>query len=304
MLNSAPSPTLWSGVFPAVTTQLRADQSLDEPAQGRHLEALIAAGVQGLIMCGSLGENQALAPEEKRAVVRQAVEVARGRVPVLTGVAETSTRAAARYLEDCAALGASGFMIMPPMAYKADVREATAFFHTLAQVTKLPWMLYNNPLSYTVDVTPEWLRTLADIPNLVAVKESSGNPRRITEIRNLCGDRFALFTGVDDLLLESAILGIDGWVAGSGIAFPVENQRLWDLTRLGRWDEARALYRWAQPLLKLDTHVHFVQYIKLILQEAGLGSEWVREPRLPITGEERAQVLHIIRQALSQRPTH
>jgi len=137
---------------------------------------------------------------------------------------------------------------------------------------------------------------------LVAVKESSGNPRRITEIRNLCGDRFALFTGVDDLLLESAILGIDGWVAGSGIAFPRENQHLWELTRQGKWDEARDLYRWAQPLLKLDTHVHFVQYIKLILQEAGLGREWVREPRLPIAGAEREYVLRIIRQALAHRP--
>jgi 1-pyrroline-4-hydroxy-2-carboxylate deaminase len=146
------------------------------------------------------------------------------------------------------------------------------------------------------------LESLADVPNLVAVKESSGNPRRITEIRNQVGDRFQLFTGVDDLILECAILGIDGWVAGSGIAFPEENQRLWELTRTGRWDEARALYRWAQPLMKLDTHVHFVQYIKLLMQETGLGAEWVREPRLPVTGAERDHVLDIIRKALANRP--
>jgi len=302
MLNSASDPKPWTGVFPAVTTQLREDQTFDEAAQTLHLEALLHAGVQGLIMCGSLGENQTLAAEEKRGVVRHAVGVARGRVPVLTGVAETSTHAALHYIEDCAALGAAGFMIMPPMAYKPDPREATTYFRALAGSTALPWMLYNNPLSYSVDVTPEWLLELSDIANLVAVKESSGNPRRITEIRNLCGDRFALFTGVDDLLLESAILGIDGWVAGSGIAFPRENQHLWELTRQGKWDEARDLYRWAQPLLKLDTHVHFVQYIKLILQEAGLGREWVREPRLPIAGAEREYVLRIIRQALAHRP--
>ena len=299
---SASLPHTWAGVFPAVTTQLREDQSFDEAAQAAHLEALLAAGVQGLIMCGSLGENQTMGPAEKRAVVGHAVRIAQGRVPVLTGVAETSTRAALAYLEDCTALGASGFMIMPPMAYKADPREATTYFRTLARATALPWMLYNNPISYTVDVTPEWLHELADIPNLIAVKESSGNPRRITEIRHLCGDRFALFTGVDDLLLESAILGIDGWVAGSGIAFPRENQHLWNLTQEGRWEEARALYRWAQPLLKLDTHPHFVQYIKLIIQETNLGREWDREPRLPITGAEREQVLTIIRQALAQRP--
>ena len=145
---------------------------------------------------------------------------------------------------------------------------------------------------------------LADVATLTSIKESSTNPRRITEIRNLVGDRYQLFTGVDDLMLECAILGIDGWVAGSGIAFPKENQLLWELTRQGRWDEARTLYRWSQPLMKLDTHPHFVQYIKLLLQETGLGAEWVREPRLPIAGAERDQVLAIIRTALDRRPAH
>ena len=292
----------WAGVYPAVVTQMHEDQSLDLAATARHWEALLESGVAGLIVCGSLGENQTLLPEEKRAVVKHAVEVAGGRVPVVSGVAEMSTQAAASYMRDCAGLGASGFMIMPPMVYKGDPRETEHWFRTLAAVTPLSWMLYNNPVGYHTDVTPEMFERLADIPNLVAIKESSANPRRITELRNLVGDRYQLFTGVDDLLLECAILGIDGWVAGSGIAFPKENQLLWDLTRQGRWDEARALYRWAQPLMKLDTHIHFVQYIKLLCQETGLGKEWVREPRLPISGEERAQVLKIIRDALARRP--
>lgn len=292
----------WSGVFPAVTTQLKKDQSLDLPGTARHVEALIASGVTGLIMCGSLGENQSLDADEKRRVIELAVKTANGRVPVLSGVAETSTTAACRYVRDCEKLGADGFMVMPAMIYKADTREALTWFRTIAAATGLPWMLYNNPVSYPVDITPELFAELADVKNLVALKESSSNTRRITELHNVVGDRFAIFTGVDDLLLESAIVGIDGWVAGTGIAFPAENQLLWELTRCGEWDQARTLYRWFQPLLKLDTHVHFVQYIKLCMQETGLGTEWVRAPRLPIAGDERKQVLKIIRDALAKRP--
>lgn len=292
----------WAGVFPAVVTQMHQDQSLDLEATARHYEALINSGVAGLIVCGSLGENQCLLPEEKRAVVKHAVEVAADRVPVVSGVAEMSTQAAISYLQDCERLGASGFMIMPPMVYKTDPRETQHWFRTLAAATPLTWMLYNNPVGYHTDVTPEMFVELADIPNLHAIKESSANTRRITELRNLVGNRYQIFTGVDDLFLESAILGIDGWVCGSGIAFPKENQQLWDLTRAQKWDEARELYRWSQPLMKLDTHSHFVQYIKLLCQETGLGKEWVREPRLPITGTEREQVLKIIRDALAKRP--
>ena len=296
------NPNRWTGVFPAAITHLRPDQSIDFQATARHLEVLIESGAAGLIVCGSLGENQCLQPEEKRAVVRCALETARGRVPVLSGVAETSTRSAAAYLRDCANLGISGFMVMPPMVYKAEPSELLHWFRSLAAVTPLPWMLYNNPVGYHADVTPEMFAELADIPNLVAIKESSANTRRITELRNRVGNRYQIFTGVDDLFLESAILGIDGWVAGSGIAFPTQNQRLWDLTIAGRWEEARGLYRWSQPLMKLDTHVHFVQYIKLLCQETGLGTEWVREPRLPLSGAERESVLEIIRTALARRP--
>src|SRR5271165_5776214 len=163
-------------------------------------------------------------------------------------------------------------------------------------------MLYNNPISYANDITPEMFAQLAGVKNFVALKESTGNTRRITDLRNLVGDRYALFTGVDDLVLESAVLGIDGWVAGSGIAFPAENQCFWELTRLGKWDAARELYRWFTPLLHLDTHTKFVQYIKLAVQEAGLGSEWVRAPRLPLAGPERKQILKIIHDGIASRP--
>ncbi len=292
----------WTGVFPACTTQLKRDQSLDLPATARHLEKLVASGVKGLIMCGSLGENQTLDPDEKRAVVRCAVEVARGRIPVLSGVAESSTAAAIRYVRDVEKLGASGVMLMPPMSYKGDARESMTYFRAVACGGGLPIMIYNNPISYANDITPALFAELADEKRFVALKESSGDPRRITELHNTVGDRYSIFTGVDDLMLEASILGIDGWVAGTGIAFPKENQHLWELTRAGRWVEARALYRWFQPLLKLDTHVHFVQYIKLCEQETGLGSEWVRAPRLPITGEERKRVLKIIRDAIRSRP--
>jgi 1-pyrroline-4-hydroxy-2-carboxylate deaminase len=292
----------WRGVFPAVTTQFREDQSLDLAATARHWEVMIASGISGMIVAGSLGENQALDPDEKRLLVAEAVKCAAGRLPVLSGVAEMSTAAACRYVRDCEKLGASGFMVMPAMVYKADAREAVHHFRQVAAATGLPWMLYNNPVGYPVDITPALFGELTDVPNLVAIKESSANTRRITELRIVVGNRYALFVGVDDLILESSVLGIDGWVAGSGIATPKENQYFWELTRRGRWDEARSMYRWFYPLLKLDTQVKFVQYIKLAVQEAGLGREWVRSPRLPLSGAERESVLSIIRSAFANRP--
>ncbi len=292
----------WNGVFPAVTTQLKRDQSLDLQATERHLDVLIQSGISGLIMCGSLGENQALAPEEKRQVIELAIRTSAGRVPVLSGVAEPSTSEAIRYARDMETLGADGLMLLPAMNYKGDPRETLTHFRTVAKTTGLPIMIYNNPISYGNDITPAMFAELANTPNFVALKESSGDPRRITDLRNACGDRYKLFTGVDDLALESAILGIDGWVAGTGIAFPAENQHFWELTRQGKWDEALAIYRWFSPLLHLDVHVKFVQYIKLVVQECGLGSEWVRAPRLTLTGEERKRVLKIIHDGIASRP--
>jgi 4-hydroxy-tetrahydrodipicolinate synthase len=292
----------WQGVFPAMTTQFKKDQSLDLQATARHAEALIDSGVPGIIFLGSLGENQALRPDEKRRLIAGMVKAVNGRVPVLSGVAESSTEEACRYVRDVEGLGANGFMLMPAMLYRGDPRETVEHFRTTARATGLPIMIYNNPISYANDLTPETFEELADQPNFVALKESSGNTRRITDIRNLVGDRYAIFTGVDDLILESAILGIDGWVAGSGIAFPAENQYFWELTRAGEWEKAREMYQWFSPLLHLDVHTKFVQYIKLAVQECGLGREWVRAPRLPLVGSERQQILKIIREGIARRP--
>jgi 4-hydroxy-tetrahydrodipicolinate synthase len=293
----------WQGVFPAITTQLHKDGSLNIDATAAHADALIQSGVSGLVFLGSLGENQTLTGEEKRTLMGEMVKTVFGRVPVLSGVAESSVAEAVRYARDLETLGADGYMLMPPMIYKSpDARESLYHFRTVARSTGLPVMIYNNPISYGHDITPELFAELASEKNFVALKESSGNPRRITDLHRVVGDRYALFTGVDDLALESAILGIDGWVAGTGIAFPKENQYLWDLTRAGKWAEALEIYRWFTPLLHLDVHPKFVQYIKLAVQETGLGKEWVRAPRLTLTGAERKSVLKIIHDGIAARP--
>ena len=293
----------WTGVFPAITTQMDRDGSLDLVSTAKHIEVLIESGVSGIVMLGSLGENQMLEPEEKRAVMDMAVETIEGRIPVLSGVAETSTSSAVEFVRDCEEIGADGFMVMPAMCYKTpDPAESMAHFKTVAKSTGLPIMIYNNPISYGNDITPEMFAELGKVKNFVALKESSGDTRRITDLHRVCGDRFAIFTGVDPLALESAILGIDGWVAGTGIAFPAQNQYLWELMQNGEWDEALQIYRWFTPLLHLDTHVKFVQYIKLCVQECGLGNEWTRAPRLPLTGAERKRVLKVIHDGIAAAP--
>jgi 4-hydroxy-tetrahydrodipicolinate synthase len=296
------SKPFWSGVFPAITTQLKRDQSLDLDATAAHAEILIQSGVTGLVFLGSLGENQPLRGEEKRLVIEAMVKAVNGRVKVLSGVAETSTAEACRYARDVEKLGADGVMLMPAMLYKGDPRETMAHFRAVAKASGLPIMIYNNPISYGNDLTPEMFAQLADEKKFVALKESSGDVRRITDLHNTVGDRYTLFTGVDNLALEASILGIDGWVAGSGIAFPHENQYFWELTRRGEWEKAREIYRWFTPLLHLDVSTKFVQYIKLAVQETGLGKEYVRAPRLPLVGEERRRVLKIIRDGIKSRP--
>ena len=292
----------WTGVFPAITTQMHQDGSLDLEATAVHVEVLIRSGINGLIFLGSLGENQPMTGDEKRRVMEVMIEVVNGRVQVLSGVAESSTAEAIRYTRDVEKLGADGVMLMPAMLYKADPDETLTHFRTVAKSTGLPIMIYNNPISYANDITPELFAKLANQKNFVALKESSGDVRRITDLHNTVGGRYAIFTGVDNLMLESAILGIDGWVAGSGIAFPAENQYIWDLTRRGEWEKARDIYRWFTPLLHLDISTKFVQYIKLAVQEAGLGKEWVRAPRLVLKGEERKRVLKIIHDGIAKRP--
>lgn len=294
--------THWTGIFPAVTTQLHPDQSVDLVATANHLEALIGAGVQGLVMLGSLGENTLLEPDEKRQVMALAKQTARGRVQVLSGVAENSTAMACRYARDMEKLGIDGLMVLPGMVYKSDPRETVAHFRAVARASALPILCYNNPIAYGVDLTPKMFAELADEKTLVAIKESSGDPRRVTDLINTVGDRYAIFCGVDDLILETVMLGATGWVTGLGLAFPKENQHFWNLMTAGKWEEARAIYRWYTPLLHLDAHPKFVHYIKLAVQECGLGAEWLRAPRLPLTGAEREQVLALIHQGIKTKP--
>jgi 4-hydroxy-tetrahydrodipicolinate synthase len=293
----------WHGVYPAVTTQFKNDHSLDLEGTARHIEKLLEAGVHGLIMLGTVGENCSLEYAEKLDVLRTALRQARGRVPVLTGVAEYTTALACRFAADAQKAGVNGLMVLPAMVYKSDPRETLTHYRTVARATDLPIMVYNNPVSYGVDITPAMFAELADEPRLVAIKESSENVRRITDLKNACGDRYLLFCGVDDLVLESIVLGATGWVSGLVNAFPAENRLLWDLATAGNYAEAVKVYRWYTPLLHLDTHVKLVQYIKLAMAETGLGSEMVRPPRLPLVGKEREEVLGIIRQAIKTRPT-
>ncbi len=292
----------WKGVFPAITTQFHPDQSLHVEATATHLDAMIRAGIHGVVLLGTVGENTALDPAEKLTVIREMVRTAAGRIPVLTGVAEYTTAMGCRFARDAEQLGVDGLMVLPGMVYKSDERESLTHFRAIAGSTALPIMIYNNPVSYGVDVAPEAFLRLADVPNIVAIKESSENVRRITDLVNIVADRFILFAGVDDLVLESVMLGAQGWVSGLVNAFPHENRALWDLAAAGRWEEARSLYRWYTPLLHLDTKVKLVQYIKLAMAETGMGSEMVRAPKLPLAGAEREEVLGIIRRAIATRP--
>jgi 1-pyrroline-4-hydroxy-2-carboxylate deaminase len=292
----------WRGVFPAVTTQFQSDQSLDLAGTNQHLEKLLKAGVHGIIMLGTVGENCSLEYSEKLEVLRAAVKQVAGRVPVLTGVAECSTGLACRFAVDAQKAGVNGLMVLPAMVYKSDPRETIHHFRTVAKATDLPILCYNNPVSYGVDITPAMFADLADEPRFVAIKESSENVRRITDLKNCCGDRYLLFNGVDDLALESVLLGAVGWVAGLVNAFPEETVLLWDWATRGKYEDALRIYRWFTPLLHLDTHPKLAQYIKLAMSETGLGSETVRAPRLPLVGQERQEILRVIRTAIETRP--
>ena len=292
----------WKGVFPAATTQFRSDQSLDLEATSRHVDVLVKAGIHGVIMLGTVGENTSLEYHEKLEVLRATLDAVAGRVPVLTGVAEYTTPLACRFARDAEKAGVAGLMVLPAMVYKSDSRETITHYRAVAGATSLPVMCYNNPVAYGVDITPEMFAELADEPSLVAIKESSENVRRITDLVNVTGSRYILFNGVDDLVLESVLLGAQGWVAGLVNAFPHESLALWELATASRWDEARELYRWFTPLLHLDTKVKLVQYIKLAMAECGLGSELVRAPKLPLEGAEREEILKIIRHAIRTRP--
>ena len=292
----------WTGVFPAATTQFHSDHSVNPPATLKHVDAMMAAGIHGLIMLGTVGENCSLEYAEKLDVLKATVEHVGGRIPVLSGVAEYTTSMAGRYAADAQKAGCDGLMVLPAMVYKGDKRETVSHFRTVAGASDLPIMIYNNPVSYGVDIKPETFAEMADEPHFVAIKESSEDVRRITDLYNICGNRYILFSGVDDLVLESLMLGAVGWVSGLVNAFPAENRLLWDLATSGQWQKAVDVYRWYMPLLHLDTHPKLVQYIKLATQECGYGSELTRAPRLPIEGEERTRILAIIRKGIATRP--
>jgi len=295
-------PINWSGIFPAVTTQFNADNSINLPATQKSIEHLLKTGVHGLIMLGTCGENCSLLPEEKRTIIAAAKEVAGGKVPIISGVSEYTTALACQYAKDAQKIGIDGLMVLPGMVYKSDTRETLEHFRTVARASDLPVMIYNNPIVYGVDIKPETFADLAGEKTIVAIKESSDDPRRITDLHNLHGDRFTLFCGVDDLVMESAVLGIEGWVSGLTDVFPEESVVLWDLLLQGRLAEARNIYRWFTPLLHLDTKIKLVQYIKIGQQIVGLGSEKVRPPRLELVGEERAYVTGLYETALKNRP--
>lgn len=292
----------WQGVFPAVTSKFHADETLDFEAMRKHFGFLIDNGVHGLVTCGSLGEASTLTLEEKLEVTRCAVEVSAGRIPVLANVSETSTREALRFIKAAVDLGVDGFMLMPSLIYVADAREAMQSIRTMAQAAQKPCMIYNNPVAYRVDLKTEHMAELADCKWLVAIKESSDDIRRLTDLRNALGTRYQLFIGVDDLSFEALALGADGLLAGLVTAFPRETVALYDLMKAGKWQEALALYQWFTPLLHLDVSTKLVQNIKLAETLAGVGNEHVRRPRLPLAGAERERCAAIIQAAMAKRP--
>jgi 4-hydroxy-tetrahydrodipicolinate synthase len=292
----------WRGVFPAVTTQFREDYSIDLEATSSVIRALVADGVSGLIVAGTVGENTALTGSEKLALLEAAKDAAGGRVPLIAGVAEYTSAFGAAYAREAERIGIDGLMVLPAMVYPAKPRETVEHFATIAGASDLPIMIYNNPPAYRTDVTPAMLKQLADIDTIVAFKESSGDTRRFVDIRNLLGDRFIPFCGLDDVVLESLTLGAVGWVSGLSNVFPREGETLYRLVTAGRTAEAMELYDWFMPLLHLDARPDLVQAIKLCERIMGRGSDRTRPPRLPLDPGEVAEIEAIMGRALSRRP--
>ena len=291
----------WSGVFPAATTQFNRALEVDLPATQKVQKALLQDGVHGLVLMGTVGEGNSLTAEEKRSVLKAAVEVA-GKVPVIAGVSEFTTVAAAAFARDAERLGAAGLMVLPAMVYVPTAAELEHHFRAVAAASALPIMLYNNPPSYRVNIDIPTLQRLADVPTIVAIKESAPDSRRFTDIINVFGERFVLFAGLDDIAFEGLTLGAKGWVSGLTNAFPVESLRLYAALRKGDLEQARKIYRWFMPLLHLDAEHDLVQSIKLAEEVMGRGSERVRLPRLPLAGARRAEVIAMIERARDTRP--
>ena len=295
--------SFWRGVIPAITTPFTADDAVDHAFLARHAKWMIDAGCTGIVPLGSLGEAATLGFEEKLAIVRTLVEALAGRAPVIAGIAALSTAEAVRLAKAAAQAGCGGLMVLPPYVYSTDWREMGAHVRAIIEATELPCMLYNNPVAYKTDFQPEQVAELAAAyPHLQAVKESSGDVRRFAALRALLGDRLDLLVGMDDAIVEGAAMGATGWIAGLVNAFPQESVRLYQLATEEGADAAMALYKWFLPLLRLDTVPTFVQLIKLVQAQVGMGSEQVRAPRLPVAGAEREAALRVIEHALAHRP--
>jgi 4-hydroxy-tetrahydrodipicolinate synthase len=292
----------WEGVIPAATTQFAADFSIDFDSTATVQDGLIRDGVHGLIVMGTVGENNSLDADEKRAMLAATVKTVAGRVPVIAGVAELDTRRAAAFARDAEAIGADGLMVLPAMVYVPTQAELAAHFRTVAESTGLPIMLYNNPPAYRVSIGFEALQALSDLPNIVALKESAPDTRRFTDLLNEFGDRYVLFAGLDDVALEGLMLGARGWVSGLTNAFPKESLALWDAFRRGDMQTALTIYRWFMPLLHLDADHDLVQSIKIAEQVMGRGHERVRPPRHPLVGARRAEVIAMVEKAAATRP--
>ena len=293
----------WQGVYPAVPTQFNEDFSLDIKGTQKHVEALLSEGIHGLVMLGTIGENCSLSLDEKIQVLKATDEVNKGSVPLINGIAEFTTAGACETAVAAANAGVDGFMVMPAMVYNSDRRETVNHFKTVASATDLPIMCYNNPPVYKVDITPEMFEDLAEVDNIVCIKEAAGDTRRITDLFNKFKDRYIIFSGLDDVALESILLGCTGWISGLVDAFPRENGLMWDAATSGNWDKALEIYRWYMPMLHFDSHPKLVQYIKLASAEMGYGTEIVRAPRLPLIGEQREEALRIIRESAATRPS-
>jgi 4-hydroxy-tetrahydrodipicolinate synthase len=293
---------LWHGVYPAATTQFAADLSLDLPACRKTLTSLVADGIDGLVLIGTVGENNSLRPDEKRQVLRAGVEAVGDRVPLVAGVSELTTDRAVEFARDAEKIGIDALMLLPAMVYVPTPDELYAHFRAVAEATSLPIMLYNNPPAYRVSIEFETLERLASIPNIVAIKESAPDPRRFTDIANRFGDRYTMLAGLDDVALEGFLLGASGWVSGLTSAFPRESVALVAAAKRGDWAEARRIYRWFMPLLHLDADHDLVQSIKLAEQVMGRGSERVRMPRLPLAGARRAEVIARVEKCRDTRP--
>jgi len=292
----------WTGVYPALTTKFTSGDALDLPLFEKNLDAQLKAGVSGIILGGTLGEASVLTVDEKERLVKFAVEKIQDRIPVILNIAEGSTREAIQQAALAKAWGAHGLMLLPPMRYKSDYRETVTYFTTVANSTDLPVMLYNNPIDYKIEITLDMFDELSVVKNIEAVKESTRDTTNVTRMINRFGKRFKILCGVDTLTFEELALGADGLVAGLVCAFPAETVELYRLVKEGRCEEALGLYRWFMPLLELDIHPKLVQYIKLAEAQTGIGSEYVRAPRLVLIGKEREQVLKVISGALATRP--